>query len=45
MTSAAFGGSALILKAAGTLYQMDYLERLVISFFLGIGAIGWGVFF
>ena len=45
MIFAAFGGGALILKATGTLDRVSYLEQFVISFTLGIGVIGWGIFF
>ena len=45
MTCAALGGGALILKATGTFDRMGYLERLTISFSLGIGVMGWSIFF
>lgn len=45
MTSAAFGGGALIVRATGILERLGYPERLAISFALGIGVIGWCVFF
>jgi hypothetical protein len=38
-------GGALILKANGTLERVTYLEHLSISLVLGIGVIGWTVFF
>lgn len=43
--SAAFGSGAMILRLTGTLHGFVYIERLAVSFALGIGAIGWCVFF
>ena len=45
MTSATFGGGALILKTTGTFDRAGYMERLAILFALGIGVIGWSVSF
>jgi len=45
MIAAAFGGGAAMLKASGTIYEFRYTERLAISFALGLGVIGWIVFF
>ncbi len=45
MIGASFGGGALLLKASGTFERVSYPERLSISMALGVGVIGWSVFF
>jgi 4-amino-4-deoxy-L-arabinose transferase-like glycosyltransferase len=43
--AASFGSGALLLRLTSTYLSFSYLERLVISFILGIGVIGWSVFY
>ncbi len=45
MVSATLGGGAIFLRALKVPTNFDYLEYMSLSFVIGVGVIGWGVFF